>query len=132
MYALIDPEPFHLNIKPKTDVADVPPHFMADRVTPLPYSWEEILTITTEFTLGKNYRDTGLNIFRAVFDTQDNHVASAYKAAPPSLPNTIGWNSTMSPNDIFDQLMTTYGKPTPDTICQNNLAHCRLQPKGPC
>ena len=63
MYALIDPEPFHLNIKPKTDVADFPPHFMADRVTPLPYSWEEILTITTEFTLKKNYVDTGLNIF---------------------------------------------------------------------
>jgi hypothetical protein len=62
MYALIAPEPFHLNIKPKTDVADFSPCFRADRETPLPYSWEEILTIMADFMLKKNYVDTGLTI----------------------------------------------------------------------
>jgi hypothetical protein len=28
----------------------------------------------------------------------------------------------MSPSNIFDQLIVIYGKPTPDTVCQNNLA----------
>ncbi len=37
------------------------------------------------------------------------------------MPPTIGCNSTMTLNDIFDQLMTTYGKPTPDALHQNNL-----------
>jgi hypothetical protein len=63
MYALIDPTPFHLNITPKTDVADFPPHFLADGVTPHPYSCKEILTISTEFALEKNYVNTGINIF---------------------------------------------------------------------
>ncbi len=56
----------------------------------LPCSCKEILTITAEFTLKKNYVDTGLNIFQAVFKTLDNHVTDAYKAVPTSVPNTIG------------------------------------------
>ncbi len=36
-------------------------------------------------------------------------------------PSTIGWNSMMLPNEIFEQLMSTYGKPTPDAMRQNNL-----------
>jgi hypothetical protein len=38
MYALINPELFHLNIQPETDVADFPPRFTADRATPLPFT----------------------------------------------------------------------------------------------
>jgi hypothetical protein len=41
--------------------------------------------------------------------------------APATAPSTIGWNLTMLPNEIFEQLMSTYGKPTPDAMCQNNL-----------
>jgi hypothetical protein len=35
----------------------------------------------------------------------------------------------MLPTDIFDQLQTTYGKPTPDAMRQNNLAF--LAPYNP-
>jgi hypothetical protein len=63
MYALIDPTPFHLNIAPKTDVANVPPCFLANGVNPHPYSHKEILTISIEFALEKNYVNTGINIF---------------------------------------------------------------------
>ncbi len=50
------------------------------------------------------------------------HVNNAFKVAPPTTPPTTGWNATMSLHNIFDQLATTYGKPTPDTMRQNNLA----------
>jgi hypothetical protein len=51
----------------------------------------------------------------------NEHVNDAFKVAPPTTPPTTGWNATMSLRNIFDQLATTYGKPTPDTKCQNNL-----------
>ncbi len=51
----------------------------------------------------------------------DVHVNDAFKVAPPTTPPTTGWNATMSLCDIFNQLATTYGKPTPDTMHQNNL-----------
>jgi hypothetical protein len=49
------------------------------------------------------------------------HIKDAFKVAPPTTPPTTGWNATMSLRHIFDQLATTYGKPTPDTMRQNNL-----------
>ena len=64
--------------------------------------------------------DTGVNVCRACFDILDTHVSDAYKTPPAGSPHTIGWNSTMLPNKIFDQLMLTYGKPTPDAVRKNN------------
>ena len=65
--------------------------------------------------------DTGVNVCRACFDILDTHISNAYKTAPAGSPHTVGWNLTMLPNEIFDQLMLTYGKPTPDAVCQNNV-----------
>jgi hypothetical protein len=85
------------------------------------YTREEILTITATHTRAKHYHDTGTNICRACFNILDTHVNDAYKTAPLSSPNTIGWNLTMLPDKIFDRLMSTYGKPTPDAVRQKNL-----------
>jgi hypothetical protein len=41
--------------------------------------------------------------------------------APATPPSTIRWNLTMPPKEIFEQLMPTYGKPTLNTMRQNNL-----------
>jgi hypothetical protein len=49
------------------------------------------------------------------------HVNDAFKVAPPTNPPTTGWYATMSLRHLFNQLTTTYEKPTPDTMCQNNL-----------
>jgi hypothetical protein len=70
--------------------------------TALPYSRKEILTITAEHTLDKNYYKTGVNVCRACFDVLDAHVADAYKTAPTTTPTTIGWNSTMLPNELLN------------------------------
>ena len=79
------------------------------------------MTIASKFKHAKTYKDTWNIIFRAVYDTLDLHVHGAFKVAPATAPGTVGWNSTMTLNDIFDQLMSTYGKPTPDSMRQNNL-----------
>jgi hypothetical protein len=124
MYALIDPTPFHWNIT----TTPVPRFLLRYEATmdgsigPLiAYTRKEILTITATHTRAKHYHDTGTNICRACFDILDTHVNDAYKTTPLSSPNTIGWNLTMLPDKIFDQLMMTYGKPTPDAVFQNNL-----------
>ena len=82
MYALIDGTPFHLNIAPATDVADFPPLFAADGITSIPYKREETIKINATFKRNKNYNDTWLNIYRAVYDALDAHVNDAYKVAP--------------------------------------------------
>jgi hypothetical protein len=125
MYALINTTAFHWNISPQSTV----PVFLARFVTQadgtqgalLPYSCKKILTISAKHTLNKNYYETGVNVCRDCFDILNAHVSNAYKAAPAGSTSTIGWNSTMLPNKIFEQLMTTYGKPTPDAMRQNNL-----------
>ena len=80
------------------------------------------MSINAKFKRSKTYNDTWKNIFCAVYDTLDLHVHNALKVAPATAPDTVGWNSTMSLNDIFDQLMTTCGKPTPDAMRENNLS----------
>jgi hypothetical protein len=135
MYALIDTTPFHWNIS-TTAIPEFPARFalLADGTNgaELPYSRDEILTITAKHSRRKHYHDTGTNICRAVFDTLDAHVGDEFKSPPASAPGTVGWNSTMLPNDMFEQLMLTYGKPTPDAVRQNNMTfYSAYNPKDP-
>ncbi len=60
------------------------------------------------------------------------HFGGFQQAAPASVPNTIGWNSTMPPNNIINQLMATYGRANPDAVRQYNLAFIvAYNPKDP-
>jgi hypothetical protein len=133
MYTLINTSPFNWNITLLTPVPNFPAHFAVEvdgtQGVAIPYFREKVLTITAEHTLNKNYYKTGVNICRAYSDVLDAHVPDAYKMAPATAPSTIGWNSTVLPNEIFEQLMTTYGKPTPNAMCQNNLTF--LPPYNP-
>ena len=135
MYALIDTTPFHWNIS-TTAIPEFPARFAllpdGTNGAELPYSRDEILTITAKHSRRKHYHDTGTNICRAVFDTLDAHVGDEFKSPPASAPGTVGWNSTMLPNDMFEQLMLTYGKPTPDAVRQNNMTfYSAYNPKDP-
>ncbi len=87
----------------------------------VPYMRKEKSTINAKFSMVKNYFETWKNIYHTCYDMLDMHVNDAFKVAPPTTPPTTGWNATMSLRDMFDQLATTYGKPSPDTMCQNNL-----------
>jgi hypothetical protein len=56
-----------------------------------------------------------------VYEMLNSHISNAFKVAPPTLPPTIRWNGMMTLNNIFNQSMAMYGKPTPNTMHQNNL-----------
>jgi hypothetical protein len=56
-----------------------------------------------------------INIYCTAYNTLDSYIGNAYKVAPPTSP------PTMTLKEIFDQLMVTYGKPTPDVMHQHNL-----------
>jgi hypothetical protein len=136
IYALIGTNPFNWRINPRTAVPDFLAHFATlpdgTHGAALPYLRKEILTITAEHTLNKNYYKSSVNVCRACFDVLNAHITNAYKMAPATTPSTIGWNSTMLPNKIFKQLMLTYGKPTPDTMHHNNLTFiAAYNPKDP-
>jgi hypothetical protein len=136
MYALINTTTFHWDISPQSTVPVFPARFVTQadgtQGALLPYSCKEILTISAEHTLNKNYYNTGVDVCCACFDVLDAHVPNAYKTAPAGSPSTNSWNSTMLPNKMFEQLMTTYGKPTPDTMHQNNLMFISMyNPKDP-
>ncbi len=76
--------------------------------------------------------DTGVNVCRACFDILDTHVSDAYKTTPAGSLHTVGWNLMMLTNKIVDQLMLTYGKPTPHAVCQNNVTFfSAYNPKDP-
>jgi hypothetical protein len=135
IYALITTNPFNWSIA-TTPIPTFPVRYVrnADGTNgaEIPYSREEILTITATHVRDKHYNDTGTNICRAVFDTLNAHVGDEFKSPPAAAPGTTGWNATMLPNDMFDQLMQMYGKPTPDAVRQNNLTfYLAYNPKDP-
>ena len=135
MYALIDTTPFHWNISTSA-IPVFPARFVLEddgtNGAEIPYTRDEILTITATHARRKHLHDTGINICRAVFDTLDAHVGDEFKSPPDSAPGTVGWNLTMLPNDMFEQLMLTYGKPTPDAVRQNNMTfYSAYNPKDP-
>jgi hypothetical protein len=119
MYALIDPKPFDLkllNLPTTTGVPEFPQIYAANGTTVIPYTCEQTLRITAAFTRQKNYYDTACNIYRAVYNMLDALVDDAFKVAPPTNPPTISWNASMLLNEIFDQLMKTYSRPTPNAM----------------
>ncbi len=98
-------------------------------MTVIPYTCKQTLRITAVFTRQKTYYDTACNVYQVVYNMLDAHVNDAFKVAPPTNPPTIGWNASMSLNEIFNQLMKTYGCLTPDSMRQNKMTF--LAPYNP-
>ncbi len=120
MYILIESNTIHLNIAPTAVTPAYPIMYNLEGVI-VPYTCKEKSTFDAKKSMVKNCFEILKNIYRACYDTLNVHVNDAFKVAPPTNPPTTGWNATMSLCDIFDQLATTYGKPTPDTMRQNNF-----------
>jgi hypothetical protein len=121
MYVLIDPNLFHLNNVPITTATPAYPIKYNPEGAIVPDSCKEKSTIDAKFSMVKNYFKSRKNIYPACYDTLKVHVNDAFNVAPPTTLPTAGWNTMMSLCDIFDQLATTYGKPNPDSMHQNNL-----------
>jgi hypothetical protein len=119
MYALVNSTPFKNEMELKTLVLYFPPIFASDGKTKIPYTCEQMLKIITKYACKKSYHDTACNIYHVVYDVLDTHIDDAFKVVPSTVSPIIGWNALISLNDIFDQLMKTYGCPTLDTMQQN-------------
>jgi hypothetical protein len=111
MYALVDTSSFSWNIT-TSPIPEFPARFSTNadgtNGVEIPYSREEILTITATHARDKHYHDTGTNVCRAVFDSLDAHIGDAFKSPPASAPGTTGCNSTMLHKDMLVELFVTY------------------------
>jgi hypothetical protein len=119
MYALVDDKPFNNEMELKMLIPAFPPIFASNSTMVIMYTYKQTLKITARFACKKNYYDTTCNIYHVVYDVFDTHVDDAFKVAPSTVLPTIGWNASMSLNKIFNQLMKTYGRPTPNPMQQN-------------
>jgi hypothetical protein len=64
-------------------------------------------TIDAQFKQAKNYYEPYLNIRRAVFNILDDIIDDSFKVSDD--PMLVGWNPSMAPREMFDQITTTYG-----------------------
>jgi hypothetical protein len=132
MYALLNPNPFNTGMQLKILIPNFPPIYATDGSTVIPYTHEQMLKITVKFVRKKKYHNTATNIYCACYGVLDTHINNAFKVAPSTNPPTVGWNTSMSLNKIFDQLMKRYSCPIPDAMCQNMMTFLALHnPQDP-
>ncbi len=60
-----------------------------------------------------------MNIRQAVYNLLDDNIDDTFKVS--NNPALVGWNPAMEVRDIFDQITSTYGWPTPAVLLQNNM-----------
>ena len=78
----------------------------------------EQATIDARFKRAKTYWGSYQNTRRVVFNCLDDGVNDAFKVS--NNPALAGWNPSMEPREMFDQITGTYGRPTPATLLQND------------
>ena len=54
-----------------------------------------------------------------VFNILDDNIDDAFKVSND--PMLVGWNLSMEPREMFDQITTTYGRPTPAALLHNDM-----------
>jgi hypothetical protein len=77
-----------------------------------------IKMIDATFLCDKNYFLLYKNIARACFHMFDTNIAAQFKVS--NTPTLVGWNLTMSINEILDQLQDSYGKLNMITLFTNH------------
>jgi hypothetical protein len=65
----------------------------------------EQATVNTCFKRAQNYYGLYMHIRRAVFNCLDDRNNDAFKVSND--PVLVGWNPSMEPREIYDQIMTT-------------------------
>jgi hypothetical protein len=78
----------------------------------------EQASINVCFSCARNYWLSYMNIQWAVYNVLDDNIDDAFKASNDL--NLVGWNPSMELCDTFDQITTTYGRPTPAALLQND------------
>jgi hypothetical protein len=106
--ALIEPVPFTVPVNP--DATPVYQNFAPPAM---------IKMVDYVFERNKNYFLSYSNINRACFHILDDSVPIQFKVM--NIPSLTRWNASMSIQEILTQVKTSYGKPTPMALHNNNL-----------
>jgi hypothetical protein len=111
MYALIEMVPFQVPNNPSI-------------VPPLPsFAAPAAIKITEHlFERDKTYFTSYKNIYHAYFKMLNNNIANEFKMSLN--PRLIGWNLTMSIQDILNQLELAYELPTGHKLLHNDTLFC--------
>ena len=75
-------------------------------------------TIDDRFLREHNYWLLYQNIKKACYNMLDDSIDDPFKFSPH--PDLMGWNPSMEIIKIMDKLTTTYGRPTPTALLQND------------
>jgi hypothetical protein len=78
----------------------------------------EQTTINEQFKQAKKYRESYMNIQRAVFHCLDDNINDAYKVLNDSA--LLRWNPLIEPREIYNQITAMYEGPTSAALLQNN------------
>lgn len=134
MYSLLTPTPFRLPndpgpqavyYGPRTPVVNEQGDAVLDvagnptYVPVPPIDRATQATIDAQFIRARNYWLSYQNIKRACFNMLDDNIDEAFKVS--NSPTLRGWNQSMEINEILDQITTTYGRPTPNALLQNDM-----------
>jgi hypothetical protein len=108
LYALIEPVPFMVLVNP--GATPVCQNFYPPAVMKM---------VDYAFERNKNYFLSYMNINRACFRMLDDSVPIQFKVS--NIPTLMGWNASMSIQEILTQLETAYSKPTPMALHNKDL-----------
>jgi hypothetical protein len=124
MYGLLTITPFRIPSKPGPVAIYYPPPVaivdaqgspVLDATGLRTYHAQPTIERAAQATIDAQFK---CNIHRAVFNILDDNIDDAFKVSND--PALVGWNQSMEPREMFDQITTTYGKPTPAALLQND------------
>ena len=120
----LDPGPLAIYYPPKIPIVNMQGDPVLDAMGKPTYQSQPAIrraeqsTIDASFKRGGNYWKSYINIRRAVFNCLDDGIDDAFKVSND--PALTGWNASMEPREMFDQIRATYGRPTPAALLQND------------
>ena len=120
----LDPGPLAIYFPPKIPIVDAQGDPVLDATGKPTYQAQpaigqaEQATIDANFKRGKKYWKSYMNIQCAVFNCLDDGIDGAFKVSND--PALTGWNASMEPREMFNQITATYGRPTPAALLQND------------
>ena len=120
-----DPEPLAIYYPAKIPIVDAQGDPVLDQAGVPAYQAQpaigqaEQATIDATFKCTKKFWKSYMNIRRAVFNCLDDGIDDAFKVSND--PALTGWNALMEPREMFDQIMATYGRPSPAALLQHDM-----------
>jgi hypothetical protein len=119
-----DPGPLAIYYPPPVSIIDAAGNLVLNVAGMPMYQNQPTITcaeqaaIDARFKRAKNYWELYMNIQRAVYSCLNDNINNAFKVS--NNPALVGWNLSIEPRDIFNQIMATYGRPNPAALLLND------------